>query len=109
MHMDRAERQPKTACVRVPADWWRDPCAATPARPASCAGGEDIGPIAASLASRCSRPSPRKLTAIETGGGTIRVRGVGEFSQVFAIEYRVRVDLKSPAESCPGPAGSRPA
>src|SRR4051794_17507099 len=100
------ERQPKTA--------WVEPLRMDGAilSAARLARGQLRGvrrpqPIAASPGSGGPRPSPRKLTPIDTLGETIEVQGVPEFSQVFASEYRVRVEFKSPAKSCLRPVWAR--
>src|ERR1700687_5697404 len=99
MHMDRAERQPKTACVQSLRTGGEPLPPQHRQPPARCAGCEDTRPIrparAASVSAEPAQAYPNRDTR-----GNHPAQGVGEFSQVFGIGYRVRVDWKSPAESC---------
>src|SRR6266498_862495 len=94
-----AERQRTIPCALLPADWWSDPVCTTPAPPARCASLEHTGSshLARAAPFRADHAQGRANRDVRRSHAGAKRSGVGP---VFGIAYRVRVDLKSPAESC---------
>src|SRR6202521_4651651 len=97
MHMDRAEGNQKprvfSPCGPVESPSRRN---AGNRRPVAPGDARPIRPArAASVSAEPAQAYPNRDPRGNNPG-----QGVREFSQVFGTGYRVRVDWKSPAESC---------
>src|SRR5436853_7637475 len=98
MHLDRWKGNQKPRASSL-CGWMEPSCPPRGWQEASCAACGDPSDCRFARIRWSSAESTQAYPNRHTRE-TMEVQGVPEFSQVFASEYRVRVEFKSPAKSC---------